>query len=192
MSTTIHPAHCRCRPCVLDRVPRPVPPHSVPEAIARGSIWPGGKPPVPAAIRKNVTALEQLSALEREKLYITPEQAVAARRERESVDINVVGTRAKVEFTKNDSGKLRYSLIPADVLDQVVRVLEIGAAKYSPDNWQRCTDLRRYWDAAQRHLWVHRAGERVDPESNQLHVVHAICCLMFLAWHASPNEREKS
>jgi hypothetical protein len=82
---------------------------------------------------------------------------------------------------KFDGGKLQYGLLPPLALRETVRVLTYGAEKYEPDNWRRVPDgPRRYFDAAQRHLWAYKKGEIADPETGVNHLAHAICCLMFM------------
>jgi hypothetical protein len=82
---------------------------------------------------------------------------------------------------KDDSKKLRYSLLPLVALEEVVRVLEFGAEKYAVDNWRKVPDGKvRYWDAAMRHVLAYKRGELLDPESGLSHLAHAICCLMFI------------
>lgn len=86
---------------------------------------------------------------------------------------------------KYDSGKPEYGLIPPITLDYVARVLTIGAEKYSRENWRYVDDAeRRYFDAAQRHIWAWKRGESNDPETGLPHLTHAICCLMFLNEYA--------
>lgn len=82
---------------------------------------------------------------------------------------------------KFDGGKLQYGLLPPHALQDVVQVLTFGAEKYEIDNWKRVPDAkRRYFDAAQRHLWAYKAGEINDPETGVNHLAHAVCCLMFI------------
>lgn len=91
---------------------------------------------------------------------------------------------------KDDKGKLRYSLVPWRTLEEVVRVLEHGAAKYGADNWRKVPDARRrYADAAMRHFVPYLraliAGEDTadinkDAETGLHHLAHAVCCLLFL------------
>lgn len=83
-------------------------------------------------------------------------------------------------FRKYDQGKLRYDLMPAKVLEQVVDVLTYGANKYSDNNWHKCPDQNRYYAAAMRHIQAWRQGEILDKESGKPHLAHAICCLTFL------------
>ena len=93
----------------------------------------------------------------------------------ESQDPNHTGGR------KFDGGKLQYGLLPPLALQDVVKVLTFGAQKYEIDNWKRVPDAkRRYFDAANRHIWAYKAGEINDDETGINHLAHAICCLMFI------------
>lgn len=84
------------------------------------------------------------------------------------------------EFTKADVGKLLYDLLPPMAIEEVVKVLTFGTAKYAPDNWRKCDDLSRYRFAAMRHFEAYRKGEILDPETELPHLAHAICNLIFL------------
>jgi hypothetical protein len=87
----------------------------------------------------------------------------------------------KMKGTKYDTGKPDYSLIPPNALDDTVKILTLGAQKYSRDNWKIVDDApNRYFAAAMRHLWARRRGEKIDPESGIDHLAHAICSLLFL------------
>lgn len=82
---------------------------------------------------------------------------------------------------KYDQSKPRFSLIPQNTLQPVIRVLEFGAQKYSENNWQQVPNAKaRYFDAAHRHIDAWWSGEAIDSETNESHLAHAICCLMFL------------
>ena len=82
---------------------------------------------------------------------------------------------------KFDGGKLQYGLLPPLALRETVEVLTFGAEKYEPDNWRRVPDgPRRYFDAAQRHLWAYKSGEMYDQETGVSHLAHALCCIMFM------------
>ena len=84
---------------------------------------------------------------------------------------------------KHDSGKLRWSLLPTGTLVQVIKVLEFGAVKYQPENWQHVPEARtRYYDALQRHVHAWWSGEATDPETKLHHLAHAACCILFLLW----------
>ena len=82
---------------------------------------------------------------------------------------------------KYDNGKLRYDLVPFGALEEVIKVLGMGANKYGDDNWKRVDDLdRRYLTAAYRHLGKVMQGEELDEESGLPHVAHAITSLLFV------------
>ena len=82
---------------------------------------------------------------------------------------------------KFDDDKPDYSLVPPNALDDVVKVLTIGAKKYDRHNWKKLDNIDdRYFAAAQRHMWALMKKEKLDPETGVHHAAHAICCMMFL------------
>ena len=94
---------------------------------------------------------------------------------------------------KFDTGKNEYGLIPAFSLDEIAKCLTYGAKKYAPDNWRVVDDSpRRYFDAAQRHMWAIARGEQIDPESGIHHCAHAIVSLMFLHEHLINTQTKPS
>ena len=92
------------------------------------------------------------------------------------------------QFIKNDNGKLQWSLMPFEQLEDVVRVLMNGAKKYSKDNWKKCDDITRYKDALMRHVVAYCKGEALDPEDCLPHLAHAICNCLFLMWFSSQEK----
>lgn len=88
----------------------------------------------------------------------------------------------KTDFMKADNGKLQWSLLPFNELEQVVKVLTEGAKKYSPDNWKNCDDVKRYKDALLRHITEYLKGDKVDTEFGCSHLAHAMCNCLFLMW----------
>lgn len=87
------------------------------------------------------------------------------------------------EGKKYDAGKLRWSLLPDGTIVQVLHVLEYGAKKYGENNWVSVPNARtRYYDAALRHIESWWQGQETDQETDQSHLAHAVCCLLFLMW----------
>ena len=89
------------------------------------------------------------------------------------------------DFKKNDEGKLQWSLMPFEHLEEVVRVLMKGAEKYGKDNWKKCDDTNRYKDALMRHIVSYNKGEKNDHEDGLPHLAHAICNCLFLMYFDS-------
>ena len=81
------------------------------------------------------------------------------------------------EGRKNDTGKLRYDLIPPYPLERLVEVYTIGAKKYDDRNWEKGIKWGRLFAAMMRHAWAFWRGEERDPVDGQLH-------LASIAWTA--------
>jgi hypothetical protein len=95
---------------------------------------------------------------------------------------------------KFDDGpeKLRWDLLPWEEVEQVVKVLTLGASKYADHNWKFVPENRsRYFAAAMRHLVAWFKGEKLDKESGLNHLAHALCCVLFLLWKDNQDENNK-
>lgn len=96
------------------------------------------------------------------------------------------------EGRKDDHGKLPWSLLPLDAVQEILKVLHWGAYEkkpvpYGPDNWQGVENAEeRYYNAAMRHLtdwWKYRNGRSVNDDESGFHILaHAACCVIFLLW----------
>ena len=95
----------------------------------------------------------------------------------------------KDAFKKSDEGKLKWSLMPFEQLEDVVRVLMAGAKKYGAENWRKCDDVNRYKDALMRHVVSYVKGEKNDLEDNLSHLAHAMCNCLFLMYF-DKNEKK--
>lgn len=84
------------------------------------------------------------------------------------------------EGQKFDSDKLRYELLPPELLEETARVLTFGAEKYSARNWELGMAWSRPFGALMRHMWAWWKGEDKDPETGYSHLAHACCCIAFL------------
>ena len=81
---------------------------------------------------------------------------------------------------KNDyaDNKLRWDLLPLDLVEKIVEVHHFGSLKYAPNTWKGLEDgENRYRAALLRHLVAHEKGDLRDKESGLLHAAH-------LAWNA--------
>lgn len=86
---------------------------------------------------------------------------------------------------KYDNGKLPWSLLPVEAVEQVVAVLQNGAEKYGRHNWRLGMDWCRVYDAADRHLKAWLRGETINADSGLNHLAHAACNLLFLLSYAA-------
>ena len=82
---------------------------------------------------------------------------------------------------KADSGKLRLSLVPTEIIRNIAVIREYGNKKYGdPENW-RTVEVERYRDAAYRHLLAYIDDPAsVDDESGLPHLWHLACNVAFL------------
>lgn len=89
-----------------------------------------------------------------------------------------------IEGVKGDNGKLRWRLIPWQLMVDVVKVMDKGATKYGEHNWTGVENAGpRYFDALMRHLMAWANGERDDPDDGLHHLAHVICCALIIMWH---------
>lgn len=70
-------------------------------------------------------------------------------------------------------GKGRYDLISPVMMRRLAIVLEKGALKYAPRNWEKGIPLSWYLDAALRHTFQYLDGQRDED-----HLAQAIFNLM--------------
>lgn len=84
------------------------------------------------------------------------------------------------EGRKDDAGKLPYDLLPPDAVEEILKVLQFGANKYAPRNWEKGMKWSRCFAALMRHMWAFWKGEDLDPETGYSHLAHAGCCILFL------------
>ncbi len=95
------------------------------------------------------------------------------------------------EGVKYDDGKLRYDLIPQEVIDALAKIMTMGAGKYAPDNWKFVEPKERYFGALMRHLADYRNGYRLDDESGESHLAHALTCLSFLFYRETCAKQQR-
>lgn len=77
------------------------------------------------------------------------------------------------ESVKNDfkDKKLRWDLLPLNLIEDVVRVYTAGAEKYGANRWQNLPDgYNRYKAAMLRHLVEFEKGNEIDEETLNNHL----------------------
>ena len=87
------------------------------------------------------------------------------------------------EGRKDDTGKLRYDLIPPHALAALAQVYTLGAHKYGDHNWRGGMAWGRIFAAAMRHLMAWACGRRVDPDDGQ-HPLASVawCCFTLMEY----------
>lgn len=94
--------------------------------------------------------------------------------------IEVPGNNTAMKF---DTGKLNWSLLPWDTLEEIIKVLEFGAGKYSPWNWAEGEGFKysRLFNSSMRHFiaWFWKKEDN-DPETGLSHMAHLGCNVLFL------------
>jgi hypothetical protein len=95
------------------------------------------------------------------------------------------------EATKFDDGKRDWSLLPIDSIEEIVKVLEFGAFKYSAYNWAANGGFKytRVLNAMMRHLFAFMRGEDNDPETGLSHIAHLGCNVLFLLHFIKHSEK---
>lgn len=99
------------------------------------------------------------------------------------------------EGRKNDTGKLRYDLLPVLPLAEVANVFTIGAKKYDDRNWEKGLKWGRVFGAMMRHAWAWWRGETHDKEDGQHHLASVAWCALVLMeferTHGELDDRSK-
>jgi hypothetical protein len=105
--------------------------------------------------------------------------------QRKQLDDAVAKAAMKIEAVKFDSGKVDWTLVPFEALEEMAQVLTFGAKKYDSWNWTTGGGFKwtRVLASCMRHLFAFMRGEDNDPESGLSHISHAQCNLLFLAYY---------
>ena len=89
---------------------------------------------------------------------------------------------------RHNKGKLQWSLVDFEALEDLVRVLEFGAEKYKRDNWKKGLPVREICESMLRHTFAFLRGEDIDNENGLPHTGHILCNAMFLSHMAKRKE----
>jgi hypothetical protein len=82
-----------------------------------------------------------------------------------------------------------FALIPWEAMDEVARVYDAGAKKYSSHNWRKGYEWSKSFSAACRHLFAFWRGEDRDPELGTLHLAMAVFHLLGLITFSLNREK---
>lgn len=97
------------------------------------------------------------------------------------------------QSAKADSGKIKPSLVPTQLIRDVAQVRMYGNAKYpegGKDNWKR-VEMERYIDALYRHFLAFVDDIfSIDDESGIPHYKHMACNMAFICEMMKEKEKE--
>ena len=88
-----------------------------------------------------------------------------------------------------NTGKPKWSLVHMHSLVPMIRVLEYGALKYEPFNWQKPMKRDELLDSMQRHLAALIDGNELDDESGLTHIGHIMANALFYSYHFVEKEK---
>ena len=71
-------------------------------------------------------------------------------------------------------------LVPISAIEALADVLQKGAEKYAPRNWERGMEWSKCYACAMRHLTSWFKGEDLDKETELNHLKHALTNIAFL------------
>lgn len=109
---------------------------------------------------------------------------------KKKIDDEYLNAKEAGDGSKKDEGKLRYELLPADVLEELVKTYMVGATKYPKGDYSTWTDgmkWSRVFGALMRHAWRWWRGERYDPVDGQSHLTAIIWNAMTLCAYELRN-----
>lgn len=103
-----------------------------------------------------------------------------------------MSTKNATGGVKFDQDKIRYELLPPELLEETAKVLTFGAHKYADRNWELGMKWSRVFGGLMRHLWAwwNPFVPSTDPETGYSHLSHAACCLAFLIAYEKRNVGE--
>lgn len=122
---------------------------------------------------------------------------VAAARFKEDGTIETLGSK-EGQALRFNAGKLEWTRLPFDGLEDVVAMLMKSAKKY-PDAPDGTPNFRKLWgdetpkitlNCAMRHLIAIMNGEEKDSDSGHYHSSHVIANMMFLNLYYNQKQKE--
>lgn len=91
-----------------------------------------------------------------------------------------------MEGRKDDQGKLRWELLPLDLIEKIVDVYTHGAERYGANTWQNLSNgYQRFKAALLRHLVEHEKGNKIDADSGREHLAHVAWNAIAMLYHAN-------
>lgn len=89
----------------------------------------------------------------------------------------------KAEALRYNEDKIGVHLVPYESVEEIAKVLDFGAKKYSEDNWKRGLTIRKCMGSLLRHAFAYMRGEKIDKETGLSHIAHIGCNVFFILWY---------
>lgn len=86
-----------------------------------------------------------------------------------------------------NAGKIRFDLVPSEVIEAYAAIATYGAAKYAERNWEKGLSWGGCFASCMRHLWAWWRGQDNDPESGLSHLAHALWNIGAIVTYAARN-----
>ena len=92
---------------------------------------------------------------------------------------------------RHDGDKTDWSLMPWECVEEINKVLDFGAKKYSANNWKAGNGFSwtRVLSSMLRHTFAWSRGEDLDPESGLSHLAHMGANVLFLLYYTRHKAR---
>jgi len=96
-------------------------------------------------------------------------------------DTSMLEAAVREHAQRFNDDKPQWSLVDFESFEDMVKVLEFGAKKYSANNWKKGLEINKLCESMLRHVFAFMNGETNDPESGLPHIGHIQCNTMFIA-----------
>lgn len=107
----------------------------------------------------------------------------------EELPPDIMGMRLLPEMSdRKNEGKVQTREIDPAFILGIGEVLTKSRDKYPEGNWMKETKLSTPYESAMRHLAAFWAGDDVDKETLQSHLLHCATNLMFLHYHMTSGK----
>lgn len=85
--------------------------------------------------------------------------------------------------SRHNSGKPRPSLIPVEWIEGLMAVMEEGAKKYAPGNWQKGMPFTEVMDCLERHMIQFKKKEDLDPDGGSSTILKVAVNALFIYYY---------
>ncbi len=136
--------------------------------------------------KSNYGPIERLAATEFDISIAIPTE-----KQKQQIEEMIVKLNKEQTALRFNNGKLDWSLVPFEGLEEMVRVLEFGAKKYARGNWRNGEGLsfNETLCSLLRHTFAFMNGEDKDPETGLSHIGHIQCNALFLGYFIKYPEK---